>query len=49
MTTFALKTFTFGVGSKSDSIEKAMLGTLPKRLFTMLRTVDFTGSPSTNT
>jgi hypothetical protein len=49
MTRVALKTFTFGAGIKSVSIDNAVLGTLPKRLlFTMLRNVDFTGSPDTN-
>jgi hypothetical protein len=49
MTRVALKAFTFGAGSKFVSIEKAVLGTLPKRLlFTMLRNVDFTGSAETN-
>jgi hypothetical protein len=49
MTRIALKTFTFGAGSKSVSIENAVLETLPKHLlFTMLRNVDFTGSPDTN-
>jgi hypothetical protein len=49
MTTVAIKTFIFGARSKSVSIDNAVLGTLPNRLlFTMLRNVDFTGSPDTN-
>jgi len=49
MTRVALKTLTFGAGSKSVSIDNAVLGTLPKRLlFMMLRNVDFTGSADTN-
>jgi len=43
VTQVALKTFTFGPGSKSVSLENAELGTLPKRLlFTILRNIDFT-------
>jgi hypothetical protein len=49
MTRVAFKTFTFGAGSKSVSIDKAVLGTRPKLLlFKMLRNVDFTGSADTN-
>jgi hypothetical protein len=49
MTRLALKTFTFGAGSKSVSIENAVLGILPIRLlFTMLLNVDFSGSADTN-
>jgi hypothetical protein len=45
----ALKTFTFGAGSKYVSIDNAVLRTLPKRLLsTMLRNVDLTGSPDSN-
>jgi hypothetical protein len=45
----ALKTFTFRAGSKSFSIDNAMLGTMPKRLlFAMLSNADFAGSPNTN-
>ena len=48
MTRVALKTFTFGSGSKSLSIDKTVLGTLPKSvLFTILRKTDFTGSTDT--
>lgn len=48
MTRLALKTFTFGVCSKSVSIDNAVLKTLPKcLLFTMLPNVDFTGSAVT--
>jgi hypothetical protein len=48
MTRVSLKTFTFGAGSKSLSIDNAVLGILPKHLlFTMLRNVDFTGSADT--
>jgi hypothetical protein len=49
MTRVALKTFTFAAGSKSISIDNAVLCTLPKRLlFTMLKNSDFTGSTNTN-
>jgi hypothetical protein len=45
MTTAALKTLTFGAGSKSVSIDSAVLGTPPKHLlFAVLRNVDFMGS-----
>ena len=47
-TRLALKTFTFGAGSKSMSTDNAVLGTPPKRL--LLRTLqnaDFTGSAET--
>ena len=48
MTRVDLKTFTFSAGSKSRSINNAVLGTLPKRLlFTMFNT-DFNGSVDTN-
>lgn len=44
----ALKT-TFGEGSKTVSIDNAVLGTLPKHLlFTELRNIDFTVSVNTN-
>jgi len=37
MTRFEINTFTFSVGSKSRSIDNAVLGPLPKRLlFTMI-------------
>ena len=40
--------FTFTAGSKSRSIEKAVLGPIPNRLlFTMLRNADFIGSQDT--
>ena len=49
LTRFELKTFTFTAGSKSRSIEKAVLGPIPNRLlFTMLRNADFIGSQDTN-
>lgn len=49
MTSAELKTFTFTAGSKSVSIDYAVLGTLPIRLlFTIPRNTDFTGSPDTN-
>jgi hypothetical protein len=49
MTRVALKTFTFGAGSKSVSINNAVRGILPKRLlFKMLRNTDSTGSMDTN-
>lgn len=44
MTRVALKTFTFGAGSKSVSIDSSVLKTL---LFTMLRKTDFLGLPDT--
>jgi hypothetical protein len=44
-----LKTFTFGSGSKSLSIDNAILGVLPKRVIvTMIRNVDFLGQANTN-
>jgi hypothetical protein len=49
MTRVAIKTFTFEGGSKSMSIDNAVLGTLDKFvLFTMLQKTDFTGSPDSN-
>jgi hypothetical protein len=49
MTRVALKTYTFGAGSKSVSTQKAVSELLPKSLlFTMLRNTDFTGSSDTN-
>jgi hypothetical protein len=49
MTIMALKTLNFGPGSKSVSIDNAVMGTLPKlQLFKMLRNVDFMGSADTN-
>ena len=48
MTRVDLKTFKFSAGSKSRSIDNAVLGPLPKRLlFTMINT-DFNGSLDTN-
>lgn len=42
---WAIKTLRFGAGSKSVTIDNAVLGTLPKRLLlTMLRNANFTGS-----
>ena len=44
-----LKTFTFSAGSKSRSIDNAVLVPLPKRLlFTMIKNADFNGSVDTN-
>ena len=49
MTRVDLKTFTFSGGSKSPSIDYAVLGPLPKRLqFTMIKNSDFSGSVETN-
>jgi hypothetical protein len=49
MTRVDLKTFTFSAGSKSRSIDNAVLGPLPKRLlFTMIKNTDFNGSVDTN-
>jgi len=45
MTSVDLKTFTFSFGSISRSIDKAVLGPLPKRLlFTKILSIDFNGS-----
>ena len=44
-----VKTFTFSAGSKSLSINNAVLGLIPKSLlFTMIRNADFIGSLDTN-
>ena len=44
-----LKTFTFSAGSKSLSIDNAVLGPLPQSLlFTMIKNSDFIGSVETN-
>jgi len=44
-----LKTFTYSSGSKSLSIDNAVLGIIPKRLiFTMIKNTDFLGSVDTN-
>jgi len=49
MTRVDLKTFTFSAGSKSRSIDNAVLGPLPKRLLlTMIKNTDFNGSAETN-
>ena len=49
ITKVILKTFTFGPGSKSLSIDNAVLGDLPKRLlFGMVKHSDFTGSVDSN-
>ena len=49
MTRVDLKTFTFSAGSKSRSIDNAVLGPLAKRLlFTMIKNTDFNGSVDTN-
>ena len=47
-TRVALMTFSFAAGSKSISIANAVLGTLPKYFFVMLKNSDFTGSVNTN-
>jgi len=44
-----LKTFTFAAGSKSMSIDNAVLDRIPKRmLFTMIKNTDFIGSLDSN-
>ena len=49
ITKVALKTFTFSSGTRSLSIDNAVLGPLPKRLlFCMIKNTDFTGSVNTN-
>jgi len=49
MTRVELKTFTFLVGSKSLSIDNAVLGPVPKRLlFMMVKNADFIGTMDTN-
>ena len=49
LTTVELKTFTFSAGSKSLSLDKAVLGPIPKRLpFTMVKNTDFIGSLDSN-
>jgi len=49
MTRIELKTFTFSAGSKSLSIDNAVLGPVPKRLlFTMVKNADFIGTVDTN-
>ena len=49
VTKVALKTFTFSAGSKSLSIDNAVLGTIPKRLlFAMVKNTDITGSVNSN-
>ena len=49
MTRVELKTFTFSVGSKSISIDNAVLGHVPKRLlFTMVKNADFINTIETN-
>jgi len=49
MTRVKLKTFTFSAGSKSLSIDNAVLGLVPKRLlFTMVKNADFVGTIDTN-
>jgi len=48
MTRVELKTFTFSGGSKSLSIDNAVLGPVPKRLlFTMVKKADFIGTMDT--
>jgi len=49
MTRVELKTFTFSTGSKSLSMDNAVLGPVPKRLlFTMVKNADYIGSMDTN-
>ena len=49
MTRVELKTFTFSTGSKSLSIDNAVLGHVPKRLlFSMVKNADFIGTIDTN-
>ena len=49
MTRVDLETFTFSAGSKSQSIDNAVLGPLPKRrLFTMIKNAVFYGLVDTN-
>jgi len=49
MTRVEIKTFTFSAGSKSLSIDKAVLGHVPKRLlFTMVKNVNFIGTIHSN-
>jgi len=49
MTRVELKTFTFSAGSKSMSIDNAVLGLVPKRLlFTMVKNANFVGTIDTN-
>jgi len=49
MTRVELKAFTFFAGSKSLSIDNAVLGYAPKRLlFTMVKNADFIGTIDTN-
>jgi len=49
MTRVELKTFTFSAGSKSLSIDNAVLGPVPKRLlFTVVKNADFKGTMDTN-
>ena len=48
-TRFVIKTFTFAAGSKSLSIDNAVLSPIPKRLlFTMVKNTDFIGSLDSN-
>ena len=49
VTTVELKTFSFSVGSKSLSIDNAVLGPVPKRLlFNIVKNADFIGRIDTN-
>ena len=49
MTSVKLKTFTFSAGSKSLSIDNAVLGPVPKRLlFTKVKNTNFLGTVDTN-
>ena len=49
ITSVDLRTFTFSAGSKSQSIDNAVLEPLPKRLFfTMIKNDDFNGSVDSN-
>jgi hypothetical protein len=49
MTRVELKSFTFSSGSQSLSIDNAVIGPIPKRLFfTLIKNKDFLGSVDTN-
>jgi len=49
ITIFELKVFTFSAGSKSLSIDNAVMGPITKRLlFTMVKNADFIGTGDTN-
>jgi len=49
LTRAEIKTFTFAAGSKSLSVDNAVLRPIPKRiLFTMVKNIDFNGSLDSN-